>query len=198
MSEQEQENPESKVMSSVSELTSLREEWADKFDEILDRVKEDSSEVNADLIALISKFAEEVIKDKVKFKWVFKTSKGSLYVVASDNSSLRLKADVNLRYQSPVQPVFKRIIFIDHDSVELIKERLRRHEEILGIKLKTIEPQAGAIPLELNLVGYPTETEVTIEEVDGGVILRGSLGFDKEEESVVNGFHIGHPIEQLI
>ncbi len=198
MSEQEHKNPELKITSSASELVSLGEKWSDQFDEILDRDKEVSSEVKVDPRALISKFAEEAIKDRVKFKWVFKTSKGSLYIVASDNSSLRLKADVNLRYQSPVQPVFKRIIFIDRDSVERVKERLSRHEEILGIKLKTVEPQVGAIPLELNLLSYPVETDVRIEQVDDGVILHGSLGLNEDKESVVNGFHFGHPIEQLI
>ncbi len=198
MSEQEHKNPELKITSSASELVSLGEKWSDQFDEILDSDKEVSSEVKVDQRALISKLEEEVIKDRLKFKWVFKTSKGSMYIVASDNSSLRLKADVDLRYQSPVQPVFKRIIFIDRDSVKRVKERLSRHEEILGIKLKTVEPQVGAIPLELNLLSYPVETDVTIEQADDGVILHGSLGFNEDKESVVNGFHFGHPIEQLI
>ena len=145
--------------------------------------------------AVIQEYIEKLLNEKESFKHIFETENGSIYFVAPDDKSWRIKKDKN---EYEVSPVMKKIIFVNEKSLKRIIRLFNdsiNAEYLIGKKILKSEICEGARPFEFGLMGYP---DAVYEEDERFLTLRGcKLGDGGVDNEYIPGLHMGHKIVKI-
>lgn len=182
-----------------NELTRTERIFNDKGER--DRVKERE---------IIQKKINEFISDienkkelQEYFSKIFKTEKGSIYLIAEDGSCLRIKKhtgktrDVFTRSEFSFEPVTSHIHFINDQTRSKIEQMYAEgtlREGIKDIDIPTIPYDEitgndDVYPFDFGILNYVEEINTELED-------NGNLKI--KNESFGSGFHLGHKITEII
>ena len=159
----------------------------------------------------MSKRIERLVREKHKFRNIFKTSSGSVYFVLQNGESVRIKSYDGKFEEYSKHPPLKDLLFISKTEQErllnVMKNSGRHHDGILGVPFETTPFQNDVCPIELNLYFSDRRFDTSIVEENGRVKLLAPNNKWSQEETwyeedargqISNGIHIGRPITQII
>jgi len=195
----EEKEREEKKMFSILDLEELTKKHKEEKDKIWD-ADYHGRELFEKLIEEEKKFLEELMESKERFKKIFKTEKESIYFILETGESLRFKrSSGEFGEKLKSQPVLERVFFISEEEAERIKK-----EHLLewpGGTINIINYRVGAVPFELNVYKYPSK--IVFKEEENSLKIIGSEfvnedGKISQDENLSGGYHIGHPITEII
>lgn len=137
----------------------------------------------------------DINKSFSKYKHIFKTENGSVYFVNQAGNCERWRAKDKIKgNRLERQPLTEKIYYISENdgkkilniwNTELIYLTSEERKEVeIPVDCSEI-PDAGLVPLELNLLGYSLKNEIEVKE-DGKLEIRLS-----------GPFHVGHKIVEI-
>lgn len=146
---------------------------------------------------IIKIFLEKLIENKDKFKLVFKTSNGSVYFVSKNDQCWRFKA-IEDSYKE--QPIVKKVFFVSQTQANKIKKLQSDEfwqENIINYKIVKTGFDIDTVPVEFGVVGLP---EIIFQEDSESLTILGTKYKNQKEidPSFASGFHLGHPILEII
>jgi hypothetical protein len=164
-----------------------------------------------EMISLIcatrNNFIETLLKEKVRFDKIFRTSNGSLYFQLQSGEVLRMKniptkdefSAGNEERTFQVQPIMSNLFFISRSEMERISIISLQP----GEQLQTVPYEQGAVPFDINKRGYPSQIVFEIDN-NGILTLKGTVFRNEHgnveilDDQLVGGYHRGHPITNVI
>jgi hypothetical protein len=185
------------------DLIALNNELISRVDEVTERLFQEGKElkeVEAVVQREIERFLKECVKNKSNFSSIFKTETGSVYFIAENGHTLRVKMDDG---EYKIQPVTKKIIFMSPEEIEKFLEVANRDYEnfflkgIFEYRFSKAPISIGSTPLEFGLHGF---SELAFNETADELTVLGRLDEGKvtQEGGFSSGVHVGHPISEII
>ncbi len=144
---------------------------------------------------VIREFISSLIEKKEEFKHVFETETGSIYFVSENGNSWRFK---KVRDEYNIQPVLRKIIFIDDKEASRIKELLENSinsEKLIGARLKKYKLKKGLIPFEFC---FADQADIEYDESEDELVIKGQrLENGKLDVHFFPGIHMGHKVVKI-
>lgn len=140
-------------------------------------------------------FLEELLGQKEKFKFIFKTAQGSVYFVSENDQSFRFKME-DSKFDN--QPILDKIIFLsleEKDRLFEIKNSELFQERLIGYKLKKEKFSKGVFPIEF---GINHMRKVAFIENDKELEILGTQTEEGVEPFFASGIHIGNSVAEII
>lgn len=166
----------------------------DVIESLRAKIEEVDPEDSSEYYRLIREFIQSLLEQKQRFKYVFRTEKGSLYFVFHSGECLRFKKRDEEEENYDSQPVMSYIFFIrDSNSVQKIERD--KHGNTFSIAFSPVEYQQGVVPIEIGLLYEADSCPLKVRK-EGEQIIITSLPF-KEIRNIIK-YHIGHLISEVI
>ena len=148
----------------------------------------------------ISKFIEELLMEKERFKHVYKTDNGSVYFVFSDGKSTRFYYRERTKMMELDSDIVEHLYFVTEETRDLLRNRgfgadgygyVNNFRDFLDVEIEVHDLAVGLVPFQFGRIRpFP---EIKVEEKNGILVIKGD-----KDGNFTSGHHFGRKIVEVL